>query len=1016
MTALIDSGANISVIGSRGLDLLKKLNLPITSSSLKNVCTADGKNHSVLGEVLLPVNFGSTEKHFPFVLVPSVKHTVILGVDFCREFEITLDFATNSWSSRREISSISPVVHSRENLTPAQQSSLNSVIADYEKLGASGLGCTSKIQHVIDTGESAPIKQRQYPLSPVMMEHVNQELDKMLSLGVIQPSKSPWSSPILLVKKKSGEYRLCFDGRKLNAATRKDSYPLPRVDYILSKLGRAKYMSSIDLKSAFWQIPLSPESREKTAFSVPGRGLFEFVRMPFGLCNAPKTLQRLMDEVFGPELDPYVFVYLDDLVIVTATFEEHIAILCKVLDRLKAAGFTVNVDKCEFCLPSLKFLGFVVDQHGLRTDPDKVSAISSLPKPNTVTEVRRALGLFSWYRRFVPNFASMSAVITDLIKGKGKKSAITWNPAAEEAFNNLKLALISSPTLASPDYRQPIKPFVIYTDACNYGLGAVLTQKGDDGEEHPISYASRTLNQAERHYSATEKECLAVVFGILKFRPFIEGLHFEVITDHYSLLWLLQMQDPHGRLARWSVQLQQFNFKITHRPGKLHELPDALSRCPLEISALHGEDFSKTRDNWYCRMRENVTLNPRDYPDWRVTDNLLYKNIATPYSLPANLSSWKLVVPREFRKDIVARCHDAITAAHLGIFKTFNRVAEEYYWPKMHQYIAGYVKRCKVCLAQKVPQQLPPGFMGKEKVVRFPWQAISTDIIGPLPPSSSGNRYILVVTDWFSKFVLVHPMREANGSKICKFLEEQVFLLFGVPQIVMCDNGTQFTSKLFTDLIKKYEIPKLWYNAKFHPQVNFVERSNRVIKTAIRSYLGNNHRAWDKNLQALAQAIRTSVHEVTRFSPSFLTFGRHVPLSGNFYRTLPTNVCSDDHTDYAHSLTELAQYFSVVQERIHKAYERNAKYYNKHRRELEFNEGDIVYRRNRVLSVGAQCYSSALAPRYVPSLVFRKLSPLAYHLHDLNGNDAGIFHVKDLKPAPEDPELPSDLSDDSSLT
>ena len=242
-----------------------------------------------------------------------------------------------------------------------------------------------------------------------MLKHLNGELDKMLALGVVQPSSSAWASPVLLVKKPSGEYRFCFDGRKLNSLTRHDAYPLPMVDQILNKLTGAQYLSSIDLKAAFWQIPLEDESREKTAFVVPGRGLYEFTVLPFGLCNAAQAQQRLMDTVLGPELDPYCFVYLDDIIISSSEFGKHLEILAEVYRRLKEANLTINLDKCEFCRSSLKYLGYVVDQEGLRTDPDKVAAILEYPLPQTVTQLRRFIGMSGWYRRFIKNFSDLSA-------------------------------------------------------------------------------------------------------------------------------------------------------------------------------------------------------------------------------------------------------------------------------------------------------------------------------------------------------------------------------------------------------------------------------------------------------------------------------------------------------------------------------------------------------------------------------------------------------------------------------
>lgn len=995
LVALLDTGATVSVIGKRGLPLLESAASPMRPVNC-DVYTADGASQSVLGSITLSIGLNGVSKEMSVLVVPSLRHPLVLGVDFCRHFGIHIDFSLDHWTSNPVETATVNAINGLESLPPSQATLLKPIIQAYESLGSRGLGRTDLVTHIIDTGDALPIKQRYYPLSPAMQSHMDKELDRMLSLGVIRESNSPWSSPVLLVPKSSGEYRLCFDGRKLNSVTKKDAYPLPYISHILDRLRDAKYLSSIDLKSAFWQIPLEESSCAKTAFTVPGRGLYEFTRLPFGISNAPSTLQRLMDRVLGPGLESKVFVYLDDIIIVTTTFEDHLKTLTEVLHRLKSAGLTVNAKKCEFCRSSLKFLGFIVDQHGLRTDPGKVEAIVKYPRPTTATEVKRFMGTASWYRRFVPNFSSLAAPINDLLKGKKKGSHIHWTVDAEKSFLALKTALSSAPVLASPDFSLP---FVIQTDASNCGIGAVLTQ-GEGMNEHAIAYVSRTLNKAERNYSVTERECLAVVFAIEKFRPYVEGTHFSVITDHFSLLWLMRMKDPNGKLARWAVKLQQFDFSLIHRPGTSNVVPDALSRAPLEVSTLVS--FSSTTDKWYLQLKAAITASPGSYPDWRVEGENIYKLVPTARLEAPNLSPWKYVVPSDFRRQILHECHDSPLAAHMGFLKTLYRVSEHYYWPKMRSSILRYVTKCRVCLSQKAATCAPPGLMGTAKKVSFPWQTISIDLMGPLPRSTSGHSYLLVVADWFTKYPLIFPLRQATVGKIVSLIENEVFLMFGVPQTVMVDNGTQFKSKPFKDLMSRYQVPRLWFNAKYHPQVNFVERTNRIIKTALRSFVKDNHRLWDVNLAKIAQAIRTSVHEVTGYSPAFLNFGRHIPTSGLFY-SLPTGeIFSEQPKKYADTLSNFVNIFKDVEAKLLQAHERNARHYNLRRRPLSFSVGDVVWKRNYALSDASQYFSSKLTPRYVRCTVHKKISPLTYSLVDQDGKNIGIWHVKDLKSEPND--------------
>lgn len=328
----------------------------------------------------------------------------------------------------------------------------------------------------------------------------------MLAEGIVEPSKSGWSSPVVLVRKSDGSYRFCVDYRQLNSVTKRDAYPLPYISNILDRLRDARVLSSVDIKSAYWQVPLAESSKEKTAFTVPNRGLFQFRRMPFGLHNAPATWQRLIDAVLGADLEPNVFVYLDDIIIISKDFPTHVEILEKVFQRLTDANLAINWDKCNLCRAELKYLGYTVNRNGLHVDPGKVDAILNYPTPKKVRDVRKFVGLASWYRRFVPNFSSLIAPLTELLK---KNRKWKWTREQEQAMEWIKEKLVSAPILSCPDFNLP---FFLQTDASSSGLGAILFQQYADGDR-VIAYASRSLTASEKKYSVTEQECLAVFVG-----------------------------------------------------------------------------------------------------------------------------------------------------------------------------------------------------------------------------------------------------------------------------------------------------------------------------------------------------------------------------------------------------------------------------------------------------------------------------------------------------------------------
>jgi hypothetical protein len=403
----------------------------------------------------------------------------------------------------------------------------------------------------------------------------------MLKHDIIRPStKSEWASPVILVPKKNGKLRFCVDYRQLNKVTKKDNYPLPRINEILDSLGNAQWFSSLDLASGYWQVEMREEDKPKTAF-ISRNGTYEFNVMPFGLCNAPGTFQRCMDTVLGNIIWKHALVYLDDVTAFSQTFEEHLRHLEGIFQRIEKAGLKINPDKCHFGAQSLQFLGHIITNKGILPDPSKIEAIKNYPEPQNLTHLRAFLGLASYYRRFIKDFSKVSAPLYGLLK---KDIKYEWTDERQQVFQFLKDQLISAPLLSYPDFT---KPFILFTDASLTALGAVIEQVGDDGQRHPIAYASRSTTSAEKKYSSTELECAAVVWAVNYFRPYLYGKHFTIYTDHSALQWLLKLKTIKngltGRLARWQLILQPYDYEIKYRPGTVNSNADALSRIPTPL-------------------------------------------------------------------------------------------------------------------------------------------------------------------------------------------------------------------------------------------------------------------------------------------------------------------------------------------------------------------------------------------------------------------------------------------------
>jgi hypothetical protein len=434
------------------------------------------------------------------------------------------------------------------------------------------LGRTDLYKHKIYTEDVPPIHQKAFRTSIAEDRIIKAEIDKGLEMGLIRPSKSPWASPVVLVKKKNGKTRFCVDYRKLNSITKEDKYPLPLIDEIIDYLGGSQWFSTMDLASGYWQVEIDEPDKEKTAF-ITKYGLYEYNVMPFGLYNALATFQRLMNTVLEGTIWKYTMDYIDDINVYSKTWEDHLKHLRDVLERLRKAKLKINAEKCHFCTQEAHFLGHVVGTHGVAPDPEKIEKVDKYPAPKCLREVRSFLGLAGYYRKFIKDYSKKAKPLTNLTQ---KERPFEWTNDQQEAFEELKKSLTSQPVLKYPDFE---KEFTLMTDASNIAIGAVLTQRDDQGKEHPIAYHSKGLSGCEKNWDTTNLEAFAVVNAVGKFRHYLHGRKFKIITDHSALLWILNTdKSANPKHIRWRLKLQDYNFEIIHRQGKYNSVPDALSR------------------------------------------------------------------------------------------------------------------------------------------------------------------------------------------------------------------------------------------------------------------------------------------------------------------------------------------------------------------------------------------------------------------------------------------------------
>ena len=993
---MLDTGANISCIGSslatENFKKYKEFHLIKSQAH-----TADGKTHDVVGYLNVNIEYKNVKKQIFLYIIPSFTHRLILGIDFWRLFNlapgIINTITVDPVHDNRDVKDEENLKYPLDSVQTQQLEVVKNMFPSFEK---QGLGRTSMLQHTIDVGEALPIKQRYYPVSPAVENLMYQEIDRMLSLNVIELSNSPWSSPMRLVVKPH-KVRLCLDARKINSVTKKDAYPLQSIDGIFSRLPKAEMITKLDLKDAYWQVELEASAKQITAFTVPGRPLYQFRVMPFGLCNAPSTMCRLMDQLIPADLRHCVFGYLDDLIIVSETFDTHLATLVRIADQFKKANLTLNISKSNFCVVETPYLGYIIGNGGIKTDPSKIDSILEWPVPKTIKQVKGFLGLCGWYRRFIHNFADATFHMNATTSTKKK---FEWTAEAQTEFEKLKQLLTTAPILHNADYK---KKFYLHCDASNFGIGAVLVQLSDDGAEMPVSFFSKKLNKSQRNYSVTEKECLAAMLAIKKYRCYLELQEFEIITDHSSLLWLMKQQDLNGRLARWAFKLQGYKFTISHRKGKDHVVPDALSRNPeFEIASielanppidLNSEFFNNDPD--YVDLKSKISKDQANLPDLRVVDQYVYirKEFARGEGQEENI--WKLFVPKQLRNEVLSNAHDNVIAAHGGMGKTLDLIRRYMYWPGLVKDVRGYVRNCSVCKETKAPNNIVRPPMGKRYPVVRPFQRLYIDLLGPYPRSKNGNIGLLIVVDHFSKFHWLCPLRKFTSKHIQEFLIKSIFHCFGVPETIISDNGSQFKANELNSLLTKLGINHL-YTALYSPQSNAAERVNRSLIAAIRAYLKNDHTKWDENLTSISCSLRNSLHQTIKFSPFQTLFGFHMVTHGSQYKLLrDLSLLEEPNFQLAHS-DKMELMRQDIQENICKANDHNAKIYNLRSKPVSYQVGQEVYRRNFAQSNASKNFNAKFSRPFLKARIKEKLGSHYYTLDDLQGNLIGTFHAKDI--------------------
>ena len=909
-------------------------------------------------------------------------------------------------------------------LNDEQKEQVRELLSKYSDMFDGRLGFTSAVEHQIDTGDSPPIRSVPHRVPPFLEGKVRAEIQRLVDLGVLEESNGFWSSPACFVAKKDGRIRICADLRKVNAVTKMPAYPVPRIDSILDSLGGNTMFCVLDLRMCYFQIGVRDEDRPKTTIVTPF-GAWQHRRLPMGLNGAAASCARMLDIVLRDLPSGTCHSYFDDVCLAGKTFTETLQKLEMVLDRLHKAGLTINLDKCSLFRSSVKFLGHIVNSEGLSLDPDRVAKVRDWPVPRTAKQLASFLGLAGYMRKFLKNFASISAPLFKLLQ---KDVKFQWSEEAQFAFDRLRKGLSEAPVLALPDFSRDAGPFILDCDCSDTQAGAVLLQV-QNGVEKVIAYGSQKLSKAQMNYGTTQKELLAVVIFVQKFSAYLMGKEFKIRSDHASLRWLLSFRNPSGMLARWLEILSQFHFTVEYRPGTLHKVPDALSRRPpnqtdqsCQTESESERCFSLRSDDWstsYLRSEQDkdpdiaeiakflsagVKPKRKDLPDschkylsqWarlRLIGGVLFRLYRRR---PFDSDQFQVVLPKSLISGALTSLHAGPTGGHFASDKLLAQARLRFWWPEMSADIEQFCKSCRQCGERNRPIPAPRASLG-QLPVSAPMDVVALDILSGLPVTAKGHRHLLVVIDHFSRFVECIPLKTQEATEVADAFVREFVSRYGVPKTIHSDLGGCFTSEVMKLTCKLLGMNQS-HTTAFHPMGNSIcERVNRSVLSMLSKFLKEHeHSEWDAHLPLLLLGLRSQVHRSLGVSPYCVLFGREPRLPADAECAGLGQGRTRSISEYMERLqSHLRVLHKVVLENSNRSHRKNKFIYDRKVNEHSYRPGDKVYLHKGVVPRGQ--YYKFLRP-WKRAVVLDQVGPLNYRIKVDGAKSTLVVHHNRLKP------------------
>lgn len=798
----------------------------------------------------------------------------------------------------------------------------------------------SNVELKIILTDENPVYQNPRRLSPLEMSAVNDQIEEWLKKDIIKPSKSDFASPIVLADKKDGSRRMCIDFRRLNKKVIKERFPLPIIEDQIDKLKEAKFFTSLDLKNGFLHVKVNELSQKYTSFVTP-QGQYEFKKMPFGLCTAPSVFQRYVNDIFGDFIiNGTLLTYLDDLIIPSKTEEEGINKLEKVLERAEEFGLEFNWKKCHFLKKKIQYLGYIICDNEVQPSPDKIKAVANFAKPNNIKAVQSFLGLTGYFRKFVKDYALIAKPMTDLLK---KDTEFNFDENCEKAFTKLKQILCSSPILRiyNPDLETEL-----HTDACQDGYGAVLLQRSPkDNQFHPIHYMSKKTTPPERKYHSYHLEVLAIVTALKKFRVYLLGINFKIVTDCSALTMTLQKKDLPPRVARWALQLEQFDYKIEHRPGTRMKHADALSRYPtcLMITETIARIRKAQNEDEHIRLIKKI-LEKESYQDYVLQNEILYK--------------WKnnnklIVVPKKMQCEIIRRNHEK---GHFGIVKTEELIVREYFIENLAEKIKRVIGNCVECILASHKRGKKEGFLHPIDKGDVPLSTYHIDHLGPMTSTHKNYKYILTVVDAYTKFTWIYPVKTLSTDETLDKLKLQQ-QTFGAPERIITDRNAAFTSNDFRQYCKDENVTHYTITTGQPRGNGQVERIHQIIIAVLSKLSADDPTKWYRRVSKVQRCLNGTYQRAIGMSPFELLFGTKMRDQDDELNKL---IEEEKIQNFNEKRLELR---NKAKESIQKIQDENIRNYNKKRkRAITYDVGDLVAIKKTQFSQGSKLYPKYLGP------------------------------------------------------